>query len=337
MAEDILPVKALYFPRIRFGSLGWLTAALLYWEGLLRIVPEGFDPLDPPGVHDLVEAGLIESVSPARFLEGARDSFVRTLETVAPSAPPLKDRRSGALLHVKEMEPALLQELQARGLAITAGEWVSLPDEIANLYKVTLAGVAGREYHAAPAAEEAEADAAAWFFASRTQRAGNSVTGLVDGFACARRVPPFPWIEQRGLSTAQLLAIRRTYATQRRAFREHLQTRVAGIDRLPSVAAVRAHLLDVISQIEGEVNAQRRDLGTANARNALKVVTMSTPAALGTAVTLAGAPLPTAVVGVTASLGLGVADWFLQRRQLARGVTNYLISLEASIARPQRR
>jgi hypothetical protein len=340
MADDILPVKALYYPRIRFESLGWLKAALLYWEGLLRIVPEDFDPLDPPGVHDLVEAGLIESVAPGRFLREAQESFVRSLEKVAPGhspPPPVTDRGSGALLHVSEIEPELLQELRTRGLAITAGEWASMPDAVASLYKVTLAGVAGRELHAAPAIDETEADVAAWFYRSREERGGRGTPGLVDGFACARRVSPFPSIEERGVPASRLLAIRRMYATQRRTFREHVQTRVAGIDRLPSIAAVRAHLDDVVSEVEGEVNAQRRDLGTANARNALKVVTVSTPAALGTAVTLAGAPLPTAIAGVTASLGLGVADWFLQKRQLARGVTNYVLSLEEAIARPSRR
>jgi hypothetical protein len=340
MAEDIQPVKALYYPRILSRSLGWLKAALLYWEGLVRVVPDDFEPLDPPGVHDLVEAGLIESISPDRYLEGAQRTFAASLEKLLQGrsrSSRRADRGSGALLHVRELAPSLLQELQTRGLAMTAGEWVSMAGDVAALYKICLTGQAGRELHAAPAIDEGEGDVAAWFFSSREQRGGSAATGLVDGFACARRVHPFPEIEQNGVPTNRLLAARRTFAPQRRAFREQLQGRVAAIDTLPSVAAVRAHLDDAVSEIDGEVNAQRRDLGTVNARNALKVVTMSTPAALGTAVTLAGAPIPTAVAGVTASLGLGVVDWFLQRRQLGRFSTSYVLLLEAALARSWRK
>src|SRR6185503_1501474 len=62
------PICALYYPHIQFRSLGWIKAALLYWEGVKRIVPEGLDPKDPPEVLELLAEGLIENVAPSEAL-----------------------------------------------------------------------------------------------------------------------------------------------------------------------------------------------------------------------------------------------------------------------------
>ena len=79
MAEDVQPIKALYYPQVQFYSPNWLRTALLYWEGVLRLVPDGFQPVDPPIVSDLADLGLVESVSPAPYIASAKDKFLEKL------------------------------------------------------------------------------------------------------------------------------------------------------------------------------------------------------------------------------------------------------------------
>src|SRR5258708_3266009 len=103
---DVQPVKAIYYPHIQFESLGWLKAALLYWEGILRIVPDGFEPFDPPEVHELATAGLVSSISPSRYLESVRRLFSARLDELLASHLGHSwglDRESGALIHVAEI------------------------------------------------------------------------------------------------------------------------------------------------------------------------------------------------------------------------------------------
>jgi hypothetical protein len=334
--RDIQPVKALYYPHIQFDSVPWLRAALLYWEGVMRLVPDGFGPWDRPEVEELVKAGLIESVSPARYLASARDVFAANLEELLQThlgrALGL-NRESGALIHVSEIDPGLLRDLQARGLAAAAGEWATMSPDLATLYKIALANEAGRELHAAPASDESGRELAGMSLASRKlTRTGNAMAPI-DGFAFASLLSPFPAIQYLPLSTSELLDLRRRWARQRRAFREHVQARVGAIDALPSIEAIRHHLNDLASDIEGEARAQRAALKTSDAMRAWKIVTVSAPAALGAGIAFAGAPLLVAVGGVVGSLGLGAADWLWQRwhERLASG--NYLVVLEEVVRR----
>jgi hypothetical protein len=283
-----------------------------------------------------VTAGLIEGVSPARYLRAAAEQFAASLEDLLrrTSQQSLGQRRqSGALVHIGEIDPTLLRDLQARGFATAAGQWSSMAPELASIYKVSLANEVAKALHAVPATDEADLDVATWIFDGRKQRARQGTAGFIDGFACVRRLDPFPLIEQRGMRTSKVVELRQLFDTPRRAFRDRVQARVAAMDTLPSAEAIRAQLDALVGDIEGEVNAQRRALETSNVRNALKLVTVSTPAALGAAVALAGAPLPLAATGVLGSLGLGATDWFIQRRQARRSTANYLLALSPAVAR----
>lgn len=80
MTKVLLPEKALYFPHIQFRSVEWVKCALLYWEGVKRIVPhEGYSTDDPPEVAEFVAAGLVEDVPATSFRESARQRFAPRL------------------------------------------------------------------------------------------------------------------------------------------------------------------------------------------------------------------------------------------------------------------
>ena len=137
---DVPPVKALYTPHIQFRLIGWLRAALLYWEGILRFAPDRFSAFDPPEVHELVAAGLIENVSPERYCKAAADVFCARLDEVLASSrrPPCLGTNADPLIHASQIDRDLLQKLQRRGLAASSGDWAKMSPDMAALYKATL-------------------------------------------------------------------------------------------------------------------------------------------------------------------------------------------------------
>lgn len=340
---DVSPIKALYYPHIQFRSVPWLKSALLYWEGIRRIVPAGLAPQDPPEVRELVDAGLIESKPADEYRAAAAVVFRSRLEDLLQTRngrPPFLDnlRTTGSerdQVHVAKMEYDLLQELEQRGLATMAGQWVAMSPEMAGLYMIALANEAGHQLHSSPITDHKACDVAATYFAHQKVTPDKDAVAPLDGFACARLLLPFPSPEAAGnLTVRQLVDIRTKSEKERRAFREKIQTRAAGIAELPSVEAVRDHLNDLTAEVELEIAAQRDALRSANVNAAWSVLGISAPASISTALALTGAPpLAVSVAGVGA-VALGVANWFLQRRKERRAGGHYLLTLEKAVGDP---
>jgi hypothetical protein len=333
---DIQPVNALYYPRLHFGSPGWASAALLYWEGLLRLVPDGVPPNDSPEVDALVERGLIESVSPARYFRSTAEAFEARLEDLLRTQVVRVlglDRQSGSLIHVGQVDPSLLRSLQSRGLAAVAGQWVSMSPEIAALYKLTLANEAAKDRHAAPTTDETGFDVAAALYLAQKLDRGAQPSVLIDGFSWARCIDPFPQIEGGPPTAHEMVALRGSLATERRKFRERVQARAADIGSLPSLAAVESQLDDFSRELKAEVNARMISHRASSARSTWAVARTSAPFALGAAIAAVGAPMAVAVAGLVGSVGVGVTDWVVQRRHARRNVDNYLVALEDELKR----
>jgi hypothetical protein len=334
---ELQPLKALYYPHAHFGSVGWLRAALLYWESVLRFVPPGFATWDTPEVHELAAKGLIEDVSPLPYLHAADEVFASRVDELLRTrlAESLcLNRESGALVHAGEIEPWLLRDLETRGVAASAGDWVAMTPQLATLYKMTLANAAGQALHAAPATDEVGCDVAAMYAAHEKLLCRPDAVAPIDGFATARLIHPFPWIQANALPVAKLLEIREKSSKARRAFREWVQSSATSVSTLPSVEAIRDHLRDLVTGIEREALAERSALRSASRREFWRTVSVSAPAAIGAAVTLAGAPLLLTALGVAASLGLGVTEWFAKRRHASPGSSHYLIALGAALGAP---
>jgi hypothetical protein len=324
------PVKALYSTHVQFRSIGWLRAALLYWEGILRFAPDRFSSFDPPEVHELVAAGLIENVSPERYRKPAADAFSARLDELLASSrrqPCLGT--ADPLIHVSQIDRDLLQTLQRRGLAASSGDWAKMSPDMAALYKATLANTAGRELNAAPTTDDTSCEAPA-YFELRKLAQGSAPPAPPDGFACARVLQPFPSIEAATSLTAEnLKKIRKNSSAQRRMFRETVQDRVLQIAELPSEEAVISHLQDFKREIEAEVDSQRGALLVSSLRDAWRLLLISAPASIGTAIAVAQSIPLLAAAGVVGSFGLGIADFWTRATQRKRA-GHYLLLLDAA-------
>jgi hypothetical protein len=342
MAADIQPVKALYYPRTHFDSTRWLKSALLYWESVLRIVPDGYLLQDPPEVHELEAEGLIENVSPVPYQAGARKVFLRHLEGALKRhvpAPPQGDGRRGGdglrrfykIFTIGKIERTLLKELRTHGLASVTEDWVTMSSDLADLYMVALANEIARSLHVAPATDPPIQDVPATFLAQQEVAGERLAETPVDGYACARTMTSFRALEAVDLPIDKLLRARQRYAEGRRAFRALIQERAAAIAGLRSVQAIDSHLRDLTFELESEAGAQRRSRSASQWRDAGRVVGVGAPASIGAVVTLSGAPAVVAALGGVGSVAAGVTDWIVERRQ-ARHVSYYLLLLEALAA-----
>jgi hypothetical protein len=337
--DGVPVVEALYYPGAQFASVPWLKAALLYWEGVLRLVPDGYIPEDSDEVRELVAAGLVRNQSPTPFREMAgvrfeeRLAVSRSRKGSAPEPAPSEGAQFETVF-LTELDERLVKDLRSQKLLEIQGACARLPAEVARRYRCTLACVAGEELAVAPMTDGEPSDVAAQHVGRLRRLAAEAGALPVNGFAWARLALPFPSPEVvASLSPERLVDIRQKYARQRRAFRELVQQRATAIFKLPSVEAIRSHLQDFANEIDEELKGQRHALRVTRAREAWALLGVSAPLSIGAALATLGAPPLVATVGGVGSIGLGIVNWVLERDFSRQVHSHYLLSLEATLHR----
>ncbi len=125
---------ALYYPYIHLQDDRWIKVAALYYDGLSRIVPQGFRTDDSHTVRVLNdEIQFVRDLDPGReaaeitydFLEFAREelSDPRTRTAVVHTVKRRLPRRSGFRIHAGKLGEGLGRELQHLGLAKAPSKW----------------------------------------------------------------------------------------------------------------------------------------------------------------------------------------------------------------------
>jgi hypothetical protein len=338
MAE-LEAIEALYYPWVEFPSVAWVKAALLYWEGILRIVPDGQIPKDPPEVAALVRAGVIQDVSPAPFRTATAETFRTRLEDLLQSrkgrpiedewacAAPGTERDGDERIHLTQIDGALVKWLEEKHVLSTQGEWACMSPALARLYQITIANEASRQLFAAPVTQSSGCSVASTYFAA-SKVASDPKAIPSNGWQWAQLYAPFPSIEAAAdLSVERLIDLRATHGQLRRAYRDTIQHRIKEIATLPSPDAIRAQLEALAKEMAEELEQQREALRVAHVRNAWTLLEVGAPLSLGAGTSLVGAPTMLAAVGAFGSVGLGVADWYFERRHQEHSEGNYLLAV----------
>jgi hypothetical protein len=344
MAE-VQAIEALYYPQVEFPSAAWAKAALLYWEGLMRIVPDGHTPNDPPEVKALVDAGAIKDVSPAPFRSATTEVFGTRLEDLLQSrkGEPIEDDwscvaprkngehgengQNGESVHLTQMDRPLLKSLESKKLATVAGQWAHMSAPVARLFQIAMANEASGHLMAAPITETNMGNVASTYFSARkVARDPQSVP--TDGLQWAQLYTPFPSVEAVApLKVEKLLDLRTKHAHQRRAFRDSVQRRTEAMATLPSPEAIRSHLEEMADEMKKELEEQQEALRAAGVREAWTLLGVSSPLSIGTGTALLSGPTPAAAIGAFGAVGLGVVDWYVQRQKQNRTEGHYLLSV----------
>jgi hypothetical protein len=163
--------SALYYPYIHFRDPSWLRRAVLSWEQIARIVPQGYEGLDPPHwwasqredlavltgedvVRDVRPDGGLPAVTKlwATFLAKDGDALAARyrIDERPGSADPERatrgfgfDRsmaRDGVAWLLESMMAAPVAEpLRRLGLAVDSGGWIGMDERIVAAYMTSLA------------------------------------------------------------------------------------------------------------------------------------------------------------------------------------------------------
>lgn len=127
MADPIAYGKALYYPYIHFQDDRWLKTAALYYDGLFRMVPDGYRPQDNETVKRMIgELGFVEDLETwdaaneiARpFLDYFEQAFGRQKQRAALYSKLAVEGQGSDLrsIHHSKMSYFLMHRLQDMGL-----------------------------------------------------------------------------------------------------------------------------------------------------------------------------------------------------------------------------
>lgn len=160
--------RCLYYPFIHFRDEAWLKLSALYWDDVTRIVPRGYTPRDSREVRRLEDAGVLKRVDPSSYERPVAELFKVLLDRYAsklvrrydisqrdgwPANPERFGVKTGrvsssslAFIHCSKLEPALLEQLLRRGLAVPSHDrrWLGMHPSIVSAYMIALAGEISR-------------------------------------------------------------------------------------------------------------------------------------------------------------------------------------------------
>jgi hypothetical protein len=341
---DYQAVEALYYPGVEFPSVAWLQAGLLYWEGMLRIVPDGWTPQDPPQVKALVRAGAIKNLSPGPFCRETGQTFARRLTDLMKSRngklldeewcqPSERGPAHAETFHRTELDEHLIKDLEAKKFFSVQGEWVHMSRAMARLYRVTMANEARRQFLASAVTESYSCTVASTYFSAR-KVSWDSASVPPDAWRAAVLQIPFPSMETAGaLSVEKLLDLRAEHAQLRLGLRDRIQSLTESIAMLPSADAIRAQLERMATELKDDLENQREALRAAGVRDKWTVLSIGCPVRIGTGEALVRDRIRPLQMGSFGVLSLAVTDLFLDLEEQLRKRRHCLLALTEDLCR----
>jgi hypothetical protein len=343
---DFQAVEGLYYPGPEFPSVGWLQAGLLYWERILRIIPDGWKPQDPPQVRALVEAGAVQNLSPAPFCRATAHTFATRLADLMQSRngkhldeewcdSSERGPSQAETFHRTELDEYLIKDFESKKLFSAKGEWVHMARPMARLYRVTMANEARRELAASAVTESYSCTVASTYFSA--SRVTCDPTGVPpDGSQAALLQVPFPSTETAGaLSVENLLNLRAEHAPSRQSLRERIQSGTEALTTLSSAEAIRARLEQMAKELKYDLENQRETLRAAAVRDHWTVLSVGCPLPIGTGEALGRGPNPSVEVGSFGILGVAVTNWYFELVEQLRKRRHCLLALRQDLDRQE--
>jgi hypothetical protein len=326
--------KALYYPHVEFGSLAWVKSALLYWDGIARIIVQA-GPHDDPEIQELVDAKLVETIEAVPFRPEVDRLFGERLEDLLrqrgglPSAiPHTRELRGLSPDQLAAGVEEVAQHVEAQGFGLAARAMRVAPGQVMTLYVAVAAEVIARERGLAPFSDDPMFAAIDTYF--RATKVVLDPKGVPAGLVAANLLVPTPSVEAvASLPVGRLLELRAKLAKERRAFRRKVESHAESIARLPSLEAVRDHLSAFAAEIRGDLEGQREVIRAANVKDTWSLLSVTAPAsvAVGTAVAQSFIPVLGPISGA-AVLALRVTSWFFHPRKPHDGREHYMLALQ---------
>jgi hypothetical protein len=337
------PVQAIYYPHIQFRSIDWVKSVLFYWEGVFRLVYEEVEPDDDAATRELVEAGLVKDLAVRPYRGPALEILGRRLEELASKGDGALPKCVPGLAHIDGLTPELVSRLLERlvhdlerlGCSGAARIVAEQGPQALTLYVTVLASLIAREQNLSPVTDDPLFDAVCTYLDADDVDDHAHEDARAAELVAAELSVPTPSVESvAGLSVKQVVEIRKSLATARRTFRQHVQSRLGDIATLPSVQAVHDHLAQLAGELQNELEEAREALKRTNVQTGWSFLGASAPASLSVGTALAGQSIAVAgPLGGVASAVLGVTGWYIQQKKPAHGpIDHYLLTVERAVA-----
>lgn len=302
---------ALYYPHVHVRDATWLKQALLYWDFVRRIVPDG--PVeDADDIAPAVSENLLRDTPPYGYVAGAAERFkTKIVAAVAHDRPSernhiwhalrefLGNQNSMMYLHPDKIDPALREWLLFTRLAEKEDIEFVAKWEVGAAYMLCLATEISSKIGAPVVTDNPLLDECAQYVqfglypgqsSSDWVQQTPAVLGAGRSLRVSVRLPLPSRAELAHTDWKEILKFQQRTDTSRRAFRKFADDIAKRLARVDDANALRDLMSDQNKQIAEAIEARTRALD--NFRTV----------ALGTALTMS---IPTGILGKLAVAALG--------------------------------
>jgi hypothetical protein len=340
-----MAVSAMYYPYIHFRSREWLRTAMLYYDELTRIVPEGISTEDvdyysrfstspqalSEEVTELSRVGFIRDAHPSSSINSlVANQFVDRTSAILfdpqkrSTMNEIISRKLPFRIHPSKIDPDLLRIFEETQVATRSpgdrySDWEIEP-------------VTGSLYMLALASE----------MAGSRPLVSDTVTFQSLLFSRIEDTHPKPDTSFRLASTAialvtpsdieavpldKLLRLREDQTKTRQRFQDQVARMSKDIETAKSPTELSDGLARAQRQIEDEIETLKEKVNSAGLTASLSILSVSVPTAINTAFSQ-GHFWPEIVAGlVTFGVSVAAMKYRWEKRQLERNPFNYLIKL----------
>lgn len=336
--------KAVYYPNIEIKNPDWLKSALLYWDGVRRIVPISVTPLNSNDeVRSLVDEGLLENTPGKPYVEGAEKRFLDYLI-------PLLDKPEMNLLkldkpqptdefervyevHVEKLSKKLRTELFDLGLARASNndEWLRVSQQIGQMYMMCLATEMGEKIGSTVVTDDHRAAKYGEYLTFGQPRPVKPESPLNQDLL--KLGLPFPTPESLSqVPMSKIIEFNRRHFSERLAFREAIEGIVKTANSIDDPNALEDYLQRERKRIESSLKDHRNALKELKAISVGSLLKISIPTVIASiASTITNPAIGGLLTG--AGISLSAISWWAERRGKDRQTRqsnkwHYLLSVE---------
>lgn len=332
---------ALYSPYIHIRDANWLKAALLYWEGIRRIVPDPpYNLLDDSRIALAVQEGLVKRTSPEPYRAGAADRFRRQM------LPMAQNKSKGAEqlwrlvrevprtdlfeVHPEKIDPGLRDWMSFEKLAEQADVEFIMAPEVATTYMTCLTAEMSQKIGAPPVTDQKASEQIGQFVLFGQTAAEAAVPK--ESLQVLQLQLPFPTPQSLNHVTMEyILKFREDFSSERRALRNTLEKALKNAPTIEDTNQLNDLLRDLERQIAESLTEQRKKLKETAVINGALSLTVPTGIA-GALKALAALPLEPFSLGIGCGALLTAAWWgkYQQDKQKVVSVCpyHYFLTLE---------
>lgn len=315
--------KALYYPYIHIQNENWLKSALLYFDGIRRIVPANTPLNDSDNINQFVDEGLLESTPPENYREAAEERFRENVlplfKQENPEAKLILEQATQAFsanqvsvhhLHLGKLTFHLCQDLKSLGLAHEVGEWLEIDSNLAGAYMTCLASAMSSAIQAPPVTDTVAYQGLGEYL-SFGQPDRNSDTEHSNMLLKLGIDFPAPQALEH-VSISQIVEFHKRRGDERRRFRQEIESITSFAKEITDSVALKDFLDEKRKKIKSAIEDYQKTREELGVKSIVSLLGVTSPTAIAF---VTGLTVPPAATILTMSgVAVSVVGWWAEIR-----------------------